>query len=267
MPDFTLHTQPPNQHITDAEWWFWQEFRAFERSARLGGIYADKPGFHNTGNANAAKYPGNYSIRDSVNRTGPWWRTYASAIDLTFPDAQAGDYRTIDKYTSRLMASSRSSADPRLDLVLFEFYGQDDNDKQVEGYNEYREEFVTSDPSHLWHLHLSFLRSKCGDFWGMWALLTVLMGQSVSAWSASLPQPPVVHTGRMTDMFYLQVKGSKAIYVSNGINTRAVPGDTGTYSDTVKPLVDGKWVPPVRTYDSLEDLLNAGGPLLSDSQE
>jgi hypothetical protein len=163
-----------------------------EPLSRLGGILAWKSGFHSTGKYNTENYPGNYSIRDSVNRIGPWWWTKSSALDWTFLNAQAGNYVTIDKYTSRLMASALDSNDPRLDLILFEFYGQSDTDKAVEGYNEYREEYATSDSSHLWHIHLSFLRSQCGNFWGMWALLTVLMGWSVSRWRDSLPEPVVI---------------------------------------------------------------------------
>ena len=236
MPDFTLHSRPPNEYITDAEWWLWQAFHVFEPKAKLGGIYADKSGFHNTGNANMKKWPGNYSVRDAINSRGPWWKTKASAIDFTFPDAQAGNYSTIDKYTSRLMASARNAADPRLDKILFEFYGQDDNDKQVEGYNEYREEFVTSDPSHLWHLHISFRRESCGDFWAMWALLTVLMGWSVAAWQATLPKPvpipepapiPEPEEDDVAKQFFIKVAGQPATWLSDGIVRRPVT----TYGD------------------------------------
>lgn len=183
-PYFYLDKPNPNpSQITDAEWWFWLRLKELEPDSELSGIYGDKPGFHNTGDGND---PGNYSIADLVNRTGPWWRTYSSALDWTFRDAQRGIYTTIAHYTSRMMASARDAHDPRLDLILFEFYGQSDIDLQVEGYNEYREEFASSDDSHLWHIHLSFLRSKCGDYWAMWALLTVLMGWTVGRWKTSL---------------------------------------------------------------------------------
>lgn len=189
-PDFTLSSPNKLHHVTDAEWWLWLRLKELEPNSRLGGIYANKSGFHNTGNNNERYWPGNYSIRDTRNRRGPWWREYASAIDWTFPDAQAGNYTTIAKYTKRLFVSAQNPNDPRLDLILFEFYGQDDNDRHVEGYNEFREEFVTSDSSHLWHIHISFWRDACGDFWAMWALLTVLMNWSMDQWMASLPKKP-----------------------------------------------------------------------------
>jgi hypothetical protein len=197
-PDFKLDKANPNsEDITNAEWWLWLRLHELEPSTKLGGIVAKKRGFHAV--AEYLKAMGwdkgqgskstDYSIRDAINRKGKWL-THASALDWTFPDAQAGKYGTIDKYTSRLLKSALDPKDPRLDMILFEFYGQADSDRQVEGYNEYREEHATSDASHLWHLHFSFLRSECDDMWGMWALLTVLMGWSVAQWRASLPAAP-----------------------------------------------------------------------------
>lgn len=191
-PDFTLDQPNPNPaSITDAEWWLWLRLKELEPKTQLGGILAWKSGFHATGQYNLAHYPNDYSIRDAVNRDGPWWRDKASALDWTFPDAQRGTYTTITKYTARVLASGRDKQDPRLDLILYEVYGNADGDRKVDGWDEYHEVPVTSDDSHLWHIHFSFFRSKCGDYWGMWALLTVLMGWSVSQWRATLPSTPV----------------------------------------------------------------------------
>lgn len=196
-PDFALvdrtgvaRPNPNPGQITNAEWWLWLHLQALESKTKLGGILAMKSGYHAPGSYNLKNYPGNYSIRDAPDKTGPWWKDFSSALDWTFPDAQAGNFATIDRYTSRLLKSALDAGDPRLDLILVEFYGQADNDRAVEGYDERDEHHATSDASHLWHLHLSFIRSKCGDFWGMWALLTVLMGWTVAQWRASLPAPP-----------------------------------------------------------------------------
>lgn len=189
-PDFKLDAPNPyRETATDAEWWFWLRLEELHAPGKLGGIFANKPGFHNKGNTLKTTRPNDYSIRDRVNQSG-LGMNHASALDWTFPDAQAGNFSSIDKFTSRLLTSALDKNDPRLDLILFEFYGQADNDRAVEGFNEYREQAVTSDDSHLWHIHFSFLRSKCGDFWAFWALLTVLMGWSVAKWRASLPAPP-----------------------------------------------------------------------------
>lgn len=189
-PDFLSQANPNPKNITDAEWWLWLHLHALEPKSKLGGILANKSGYHAPGQYNLDHHPGNYSIRDAPDRIGPWWKTHASALDWTFPDAQAGNFVTIDRYTSRLLKSALDPADPRLDMVLVEFYGQADNDRAVEGYDERDEEYVTSDSSHLWHLHLSFIRSECGDFWSMWALLTVIMGWSIAQWRATLPVTP-----------------------------------------------------------------------------
>lgn len=189
--DFTLPKPNPYHHVTDAMWWFWCKLHEHDPKIELGGIYANKKGFHNTGAANEKYWPGNYSIRDYPNRTGPWWRDYASAIDLTFPEAQKGDYSRIATYSQRLIKSGKDNNDPRLGMVLYEFFGQADRDSYVEGYNEYREENASSDPSHLWHIHLEIFRNKCGDFHALYALLTVMMGWTVQQWRDSLMEDSV----------------------------------------------------------------------------
>lgn len=222
-PDFALKAPNPNpRRITDALWWFKE--RCDELEPELGeflGILAWKPGFHSTGQYNLQNFPGNYSIRDSVNRTGPWWRDYSSAFDWGFLDAKARDYSTISKYSNRLRNSGRDPLDPRLDLSLFDFYGQTDNDVEVEGWNEYREENTSSDPSHLWHIHFGFLRSKVGDFWGMWALYTVLIGWTVQQWQSSL------NGGGSEDMYLLTLKGNGTVYLVDAHQHRpALDGPT-----------------------------------------
>lgn len=197
-PNFGLPT--PNarsSNTSDAVWWLRCHLLALEPTTQDGGTYANKSGFHGFGRDQVDRGQDNsstnYSIRDATNRTGPCWRDRSSAFDWTFTTAQSGNYTLIDMYSSRLLASALNSADPRLDLVLYEFYGQTDWDSHVEGYDELHERDATSDSSHLWHIHLSFLRSKCCDFWAMWALYTVLIGWTVDQWRASIagtPAPP-----------------------------------------------------------------------------
>src|SRR5262245_10802353 len=97
-----MAANPNPARITDQMWAFWEAFAALEPSVRLGGIYANKPGYHNT---RAANSPSNYSIRDPQDQLGP--PDKAAAIDLTFPNAQAGDYSTIALYSRRLLESGR----------------------------------------------------------------------------------------------------------------------------------------------------------------
>jgi hypothetical protein len=238
-PDFTM-TRPSGlaKEVTDAEWWLWLRLKEMEPSSQLGGILAWKSGFHATGDYNQKKYPGNYSVRDAPNRTGPWWQWFCAALDWTFPEAQSGNYARIALYTNRLLKSAKDASDPRLDLVLYEFFGQADSDSHVEGYGEYKEQDSTSDPSHLWHLHFSFLRNKCGDFWAMWALLTVLMGWSVAQWRASTgggSAPPTTTSTGVTDMYMIQVAGNDSVYVSTSQSYRGIDYPTFLfYRDSLK---------------------------------
>jgi peptidoglycan hydrolase-like protein with peptidoglycan-binding domain len=260
-PDFTLNKINPNRSmVTDAAWWLWLRLKELEPKSELGGHYASKPGFHSPGDENNRRWPGNYSVRDAVNKSGPGMNK-SSAIDWTFPDAQRGDFRTINKYTKRLVASSLDSKDPRLDLILFEFFGQADTDSHVEGYDELHEEDSTSDDSHLWHLHMSFLRSRCGDYWGMWALLTVLMGWTVQQWrgtvtpaqtvpvSAPVAAPPkglpVFSTGSRTlKVANPMMTGVDVLFVQRWVGPEHAGAADGEYGPTTAGGV--KWYQSMR---------------------
>src|SRR5215207_2141349 len=69
--------------------------------ARFGGIYADKPGYHNTRDRLKARGMNNdYSIQLHIDTQGPG--DLGSALDITFRSAQAGSYSNIGKYSRRL---------------------------------------------------------------------------------------------------------------------------------------------------------------------
>jgi hypothetical protein len=173
--EHTLGNPNPNR-ITDAMWRLWEELHKLEPETRLGGIFANKPGYHNTRNNNAS---GNYSVRDAEDRGGPGNK--AAALDWTFPSAQRGDYRLIAKYCRRLLASGENKNDERLNGWR-EFYGQADSDRQVEGWDSRYLKRITSDDSHLWHIHFSEDRDKVESWANKDALLSVLRGESVQAW-------------------------------------------------------------------------------------
>ncbi len=195
-PDFTLPKANPNPtRMTDALWWLVCMREALEPAlSENGGTYANKPGYHNIGNnlpdhgLGSAKT--DHSIRRAPDREGPWWRTKSSAHDWTFRDAQSGDYKTITKYTKRLIASMRDPADLRPDDVYAYTLGQVDGDRVVEGYNEYTNDPETSgDLSHNWHRHDSFRRNIVGNFWALWKALTIDMGWTYAEWLQSTKKP------------------------------------------------------------------------------
>lgn len=181
---------PDTGHITPELWWFWTEFLRVEPKARLGGVFANKPGYHNIRKA----LPGtDYSVRYALDRKGP--SDKAAALDITFPDAQAGKYATIAKYSKRLLASGRDLSDERGNY-LREFFGQTDSDREVEGWDFQSVGPATSDVSHLWHIHLSWMRAYVRDLKAMRAVLSILVGESVKTWRAKeaarllKPKPP-----------------------------------------------------------------------------
>jgi hypothetical protein len=199
-PDFALPKPNPNPgRMTDALWWLVCMREALEPArSDNGGTYTNKPGYHNAGKNLPDHGPGHprtdHSIRRPPDRSGPWWKQYGSAHDWTFRDAQAGNYTTIDKYTTRLVNAMRDPADLRPDDVYAYTLGQMDNDPVVEGHNEYTDMAETSaDKSHNWHRHDSFRRNIIGQFPAMWKALTIDMGWTYAEWLRSVK-------GKDTDM-------------------------------------------------------------------
>jgi hypothetical protein len=196
-PVFTLPKKNPNpERMTDALWWLVCMREALEPDlSENGGTYANKPGYHNVGNNLPDHGAGNsrtdHSIRRSPDRQGDWWKTKTSAHDWTFRDAQNGDYKTINKYTKRLIAAMRDPDDLRPDDVYAYTLGQTDGDLVIEGYNEYTDDAETSaDKTHVWHRHDSFRRNIIGSFAAMWKALTIDMGWTYEEWKRSVSASP-----------------------------------------------------------------------------
>jgi len=162
----------PNPTNISREFWaFWLRFKALEKTAKLGGIYAGKAGYHNARrNLSGSDYSvGQYAL----DRKGS--SSYAAAIDLTLPLAQ------MKKYSTRLMKSGCDPKDPRGNY-LREFYGNVDGNGYVDGWDFQSCTRVSSDSSHLWHIHISVLRAYTNDPAAFRALFSILRGESVTAW-------------------------------------------------------------------------------------
>lgn len=171
----------------------WEEFSEAEPKAVFGGIYAAKGGYHNTRynhqHGIRGGKPGDYSVQANADLHGP--ADKAAAVDLTFSDAQKSDFRTIAKYTTRLI-NAMKNRDDRLfykgKMVVRECFGNADSDRAVEGWSLYRGYAVSSDPSHQWHLHISFFREYVENWDAVKGTLEVLLGQP-----ADKPAPPAQH--------------------------------------------------------------------------
>lgn len=195
-----MATNPNPTRISAEMWRFWEEFKKIEPTVKLGGVYANKYGYHNYRSALSSK---DYSVQLPADKLGP--SDKAAAIDLTFPDAQAGNFKTINKYSLRLLKSGYDMKDDRGNY-LREFYGNTDTDRQVEGWDFQRLQEATSDDSHLWHIHLSFLRKYLNDRRAFDAVLSILKGESFATYKARLAAPvvpkPAVVKAKATDFKY-----------------------------------------------------------------
>lgn len=161
---------PNPSAITNPMWNFWLAFKALEPSVRMGGIYANKPGYHNK-RSNLPK--SDYSVRLAADKTGP---NHAAAIDLSLPPAK------MKVYSSRLLKSGKDMKDERGNY-LREFYGTI-NGRSVVGWDFQSVTASTSDTTHLWHIHLSFLRKYLNDPKAFRAVMSILRGESVASWRA-----------------------------------------------------------------------------------
>ena len=237
---------PNPARITAAMWWLWEQLHALEPpDTALGGIYANKTGYHNT---RAGNKPGNYCVVEPQDKRGP--ADKAAAIDWTFRSAQRGDYSVIAKYMARIMASGKDMNDERLNGWR-EFYGQADKDSRVEGWDSRYLREVTSDASHLWHIHMSESREHVESLANKDALLSVLKGESL----AGVACP---HQARPAQATCAQATGSR----SHRLPAEAAgPGrDAGARAPTGPSLERGSTGPHVLFLQKMIGVDYASGP-------
>lgn len=123
-----------------------------------------------------------YSVTETVgNRTGGAGN-WVAAIDVQIPREQ-------------LLAACRrldtAVREGRLEKIT-EWYGNLNGDQKVDGYDNIRNRVATSDPSHLWHLHISLDRGRVNeDHTDIYNTLTGTFPQ-VPAPPPNPPAPPAV---------------------------------------------------------------------------
>lgn len=241
---------------------FYTEFSKRETKVRNGGIDADKPGYHNKrGELIRDGRPNDYSISQvAADKRGD--PEVSAGIDLTFVDAQAGDFRTIGLYSRRLRDACLRR-DMRLWLyggpVLREWIGNC-GDGVVYcyvltggaplGVGSDSGPDSGRDDSHEWHIHLSWIRQYAEDWAAADAVLSVMLGESLDAWKA--------RTGRGNDVG--ELVGQQAQYLeamNERIMAMALGRETITtsWSNSTPEGVEPNWT--VQTLKATRDLVQA----------
>lgn len=246
-----LRTTNPNPaRITTEEWAFVEALEALEPSTVNAGVYANKPGYHNTrANLLAQGRTGDYSIQLAADKEGP--SDKSAAVDWTFLDAQKGSYFKIAKYAARMLASGKDMDDERGNY-LREFYGQADGDLAVEGWDFQRLVMVSSDSSHLWHIHFSFLRKYVATWKAFDATLSILKGETVAAWRARWTPVIVPSKG----LFLIKEAAQPSVFLcANRTSIRHVP-DPAALIQVKEALAVMKY--PTGTYTVAAGSIAAG---------
>lgn len=131
----------------------WDAIDGVVKSAQISGIVGDSAhtyGYHR--GRNYCTDSGDYSCQQADDQTGPG--EAASALDVTMNDA---DMKTV----SKRLNDAVNKDDSRLHC-LREWYGTTDG-YNVTGRDVRSGSYISSDDSHLWHVHLSFYRKWADD--------------------------------------------------------------------------------------------------------
>ena len=136
-------------------------------SAKLSGIVGDPAHTYGYHRSRSRLPSSDYSVKLAADRGGD--PNAASAIDITL---SASMMRTV---TKRFMDVARDKSDPRRKFFR-EFFGTLDG-STVTGWDTHSDKRVTSDDSHLWHVHVSVYRKYATSQAAAQALLTIFTGE------------------------------------------------------------------------------------------
>ncbi len=176
-------SNPDPEHITDEMWRLWTDRP--NTAWKLGGIYANKKGYHNSVNANLRNWPNSYSIKLPLDLVASN-RDKARAIDTTKSDSE------MILWTKRMKASAENPLDNRLAAVK-EFYGTLDG-KTVFGLSKDSQNGPwrrsSADLTHLWHGHTSIFTAFVANWTMLAPIHSVWRGDTFTDWSLYQMQLP-----------------------------------------------------------------------------
>jgi len=158
-------------------------------AALMGGILGDSAhtyGYHRGRNYVSGS---DYSVQLSADKQGDG--EAASALDISWNVAS-------DQYTvsQRLLNAKKDS---RITDVCRSFFGSVDG-VNVCGWDFQGQYAVTSDDSHLWHVHLSILRKYATDYQALAPVADVIIGQGSSGGGGEEEAVYRVSLDRSTDI-------------------------------------------------------------------
>ncbi len=145
--------------------------------AQLSGIHVDKPGYHGSRNEND---PGDYSVQQPYDKKGD--PDAGAALDITLHDPA-----DMKRLTQRLIDETKANGDNGGLYGTREFFGCI-NGVDVTGMDVPGQYMVTSDPSHVWHIHVSGKRQYVNDHAAWQAVADVLLGTTSAGKDDDMPK-------------------------------------------------------------------------------
>lgn len=178
-------------------------------AAQMGGIIGDSAHTYGYHRGRDFVSPDDYSAQLAEDRQGDGQA--ACALDISWSDAQShytASQRLLDAGHDSRMYAARS------------FYGSTDG-WSVCGWDYPGGYPVTSDDSHLWHVHLSILRMYANDDAALAGVASVITGGQASA----LPLPPELMEGNPDTMYRIFYGSNHYLLCGGKIVRIAGPAD------------------------------------------
>ncbi len=248
-----MAANPNPAHITAGMWWFIEEWERMVPATVFAGAWGRaKPGYHcdayglwwhKDGN-------GNYDWRDDYSLElgddqvlGTPLEQYGAGVDITFPDAQGGNYTQIRMYSDRVKAAWKGY-DPRLKGWREVLCNCTDSDSAADGFDIPGHYERTPDASHKWHIHFSCLRRYLDDMTVWQAMISILRGETLAQWQAGGGGDDQVRLFKYNGDYWIsRADGTMGRETVTDLLSATPPGDPGAeYSKLV--LVYGACVVP-----------------------